>query len=95
MTNPFDRSLERQVQKEHSMQRPKDSRRDVMIHAAVTITPHREGIQVVGEAENEICQFRCDFPYKAVPINEDNVRRHFSAMAEKCLIRMKVYGLLK
>lgn len=73
----------------------KSLKRDVQIHAAVTIVPARDHVIVMGEKENEITQFCVQLDARFIPIDENKVRLAFEGLAFHCIQKMRRAGLIK
>lgn len=71
------------------------SKRDVMIHAAVTIMGQTSGIEILGVKDEEICQFAGHWNGPVLPIPEHHVRHAFKEMENACILRMRAYGLIR
>lgn len=95
--NPFAaRRLQEQLRKELGMKsKPKDSRRDIMLHSAVTIMNRYKGVELLSEQENEISQFAVEISADKIPIPEQHIRTAWNDMMERNISRMRAYGLVK
>lgn len=71
------------------------SKRDVMIHTAVTIMGQTSGIEILGVKDDEICQFAGHWNGPTLPIPEHHVKHAFDEMAKACILRMRAYGLIR
>jgi hypothetical protein len=70
-------------------------KRDVMLHAACTIMGTTEGIEIIGQKDEEICQFAVHIPARQMPKKESHIRRAFEEMCEMTLNKMRSHGLLR
>lgn len=94
--DPFGLGFKKLLDKERTMKNaPKDKRRDVWLHGAVTIMNEQGSKIVPFENENEIGQFAFTFDFRKVPMPEVEVSKAFDDMRDRLLIRMRAYGLLK
>lgn len=73
----------------------RSSRRDVQIHAAVTIMPHQNSVPVIGEKDNEIAQFCVQLDAKFGPFTRSQFEVAFQGMLENCLMKARRAGLLR
>lgn len=87
----------RRVLKDNVLRKPKGKARDVMIHVAVTIMGEQHGHRVMGEKDNEICQFavRIDSQWLERGLTIDQVKKSFEALSFRALERMRVSGLTR
>lgn len=70
-------------------------KRDVMVNSAVTVVPRRNGIQLVGEKDHEICQFAFELQAKKLPWPEKRVRQALFEQAELILEQMRGAGFTR
>lgn len=80
---------------DEKLKKPSDSRRDVMVHVAVTIMDRRGQIKVIGEKENEICQFAAELDYKWVPLNAKQAKSMFEKLSRAAFDKMVAHGLIR
>jgi hypothetical protein len=94
--DPMGLKFKKMLERERTMKdAPKDKRRDVWLHGAVTIM-NEQGTRIVPfENENEIGQFAVTFDFRKVPVPEVEVKKAFDDMRDRLLVRMRAYGLLK
>lgn len=70
-------------------------KRDVQIHAVVTITNRVNNSEIVGEKEKELPQFAVQIDAKDCPVRKKDVQTAFLALYDKCLKEMRKVGILK
>lgn len=69
--------------------------KDVMLHSAVTIVKRKNGIEILGEKDIEVCQYAAEFLAKKWPVPEHHAKRAFDEMRDKCLEDMRAAGMLR
>lgn len=77
------------------VKRASSNKRDIMVHAAVTICDTVQGVRVFDSKEHEVCQFAGSWEAQHVPVPELHVRQAFREMEQRCIERMRLYGLIK
>lgn len=70
-------------------------KRDIQIHAAVTIMPNVNNVQLIGSKENEIAQFAVQIDARNVPLTHTELKVAFDGLYYHCLEKMRRHGLLK
>lgn len=70
-------------------------KRDVQVHAAITICPTMRSEIVIGEKENEIAQFAVQLDARYAPFTRNQVKLAFEGLAHHCIDKMRTAGLLK
>lgn len=78
-----------------SIKRPSSRRRDVMVHVAVTILNRQNGVTVVGEKPNEICQYAVEIPATQFPIKMSWAKKTFEALTLHAYKKMLAFGLVR
>lgn len=70
-------------------------KQDVMLHAAVTMVPRKDGISLIGEKDQEVCQFAAELFARKLPYPESHARRAFDELKEGCIRRMREAGMIR
>jgi hypothetical protein len=70
-------------------------KRDIQIHAVVTITQRVNNIEIVGEKERELPQFAVQIDARDTPVRKKDVQTAFAALYSKCLDEMRRAGVLR
>ncbi len=71
------------------------SSRDVMCHAAVTIVPRKNGLTIIGEKDQEVCQFAFELMARKLPWPERILREALNEQANMVLEKMRSAGMVK
>jgi hypothetical protein len=73
----------------------KAKRRDVQLHAAVTIMPRVNSTEIIGEKDQEVAQFCVQLDAKFGPFTRKQVDIAFEGLKEHCFAKMRAAGLLR
>ena len=80
---------------DEKIKKVRGNKRDVMVHAAVTIMNRQKKIQVIGEKENEICQFAAELDADLLPMTEAQAKAMFEKISRACFDKMVLHGLIR
>lgn len=69
--------------------------RDIQIHAAITVMPHKNSVAVIGEKDQEIAQFAVQLDAKFSPFTRAQFEKVFEGLFENCLVKARAAGLLR
>lgn len=69
--------------------------RDVMVNTAVTIVPRCNHLEVIGEKDNEVCQFAFELPAKKLPFPERHLRLALAEQMNMILEKMRRAGMVR
>lgn len=86
---------QRHLSAEDSFRKVTGKKRDVMIHIAVTIMPEVNEKRVIGEKENEICQFAVRVPAPKWPIKRSWCKTMMQELTLHAYRRMMAAGLVR
>jgi hypothetical protein len=77
------------------MNKLKTSKRDIQIHAVVTITNRVNNVEIINEKEKELPQFAVQIDSRCCPVRRKDVQTAFGALYIKCLDEMRKAGILR
>lgn len=72
-----------------------DSRRDIMVHVAVTQIDRYKGVKVLGEEDKELGQWAVEIPANHVPMTRAQAKAMFEKLTLHAYKRMMACNLIR